>query len=108
MVDELYHDGYAAKRLEIGAVIGAAPAACVRRETPAPGDLIILLGGRTGRDGMGGATGSSKSHTVASLEACAPRFKRATRPRKESSSAVSSGSGAADKRCNDLARPAFR
>ncbi len=59
-VDEIYHDGYAAKRMEIGAVIAAAPAANVRRETPLPGDVVILLGGRTGRDGCGGATGSSK------------------------------------------------
>ena len=58
-VDELYHPGYAAKRMEVGAVIGAAPAANVRRECPAPGDVVLLLGGRTGRDGCGGATGSS-------------------------------------------------
>ena len=65
MVDEIYHDGYVAKRMEIGAVIAAAPAENVRRERPAPGDVVILLGGRTGRDGCGGATGSSKSHTLA-------------------------------------------
>ena len=70
IVDELYHPGYAAKRLEIGAVIGAVPADVVRRETPDPGDVVILLGGRTGRDGCGGATGSSKSHTQKSLETC--------------------------------------
>ncbi|MDD3213218.1 MAG: phosphoribosylformylglycinamidine synthase, partial [Eubacteriales bacterium] len=70
MVDELYHPGYAAKRMEIGAVVGAAPAANVRREVPAPGDVVILLGGRTGRDGCGGATGSSKSHKLESLETC--------------------------------------
>ncbi len=70
LVDELYHPGYAAKRMEIGAVIGAAPATNVRRETPAPGDVVILLGGRTGRDGCGGATGSSKSHSLESLETC--------------------------------------
>jgi phosphoribosylformylglycinamidine synthase len=67
-VDELYHPGYAAKRMEIGAVVGAVPAKNVRRETPVPGDAVILLGGRTGRDGCGGATGSSKAHTVSSLE----------------------------------------
>ena len=61
-VNELYHPGYAAKRMEIGAVVGATPADHVRRETPAPGDVIVLLGGRTGRDGIGGATGSSKAH----------------------------------------------
>ena len=70
IVDEIYHDGYAAKRMEIGAVIGAAPAENVRREEPQPGDIVVLLGGRTGRDGCGGATGSSKSHTAASLETC--------------------------------------
>ncbi len=70
LVDELYHPGYAAKRLEIGAVIGAAPLSHVRREEPAPGDVVLLLGGRTGRDGCGGATGSSKSHTQASIETC--------------------------------------
>ena len=69
-VDEMYHPGYAAKRLEIGAVVGAAPERNVRREQPAPGDVIILLGGRTGRDGCGGATGSSKVHKVESLETC--------------------------------------
>ena len=57
LVDEMYHPGYAAKRLEIGAVVGAAPEKNVRREVPAPGDKIVLLGGRTGRDGCGGATG---------------------------------------------------
>ena len=70
LVDELYHDGYAAKRLEIGAVVGAVPACHVRREHPLPGDLVILLGGRTGRDGCGGATGSSKSHQLASVDTC--------------------------------------
>lgn len=70
MVDELYHEGYVAKRMEIGAVVGAAPLRHVRREVPKPGDLIILLGGRTGRDGCGGATGSSKSHKLESLESC--------------------------------------
>ncbi len=69
-VAEVYHPGYMAKRLEIGAVLGAAPAENIRRETPVPGDVVILLGGKTGRDGCGGATGSSKSHTLASLENC--------------------------------------
>ena len=66
----MYHPGYVAKRMEIGAVVGAAPAENVRRETPAPGDVVMLLGGRTGRDGCGGATGSSKSHTLQSLDTC--------------------------------------
>jgi len=104
MVDELYHDGYAAKRLEIGAVIGAAPAACVRRETPAPGDLIILLGGRTGRDGMGGATGSSKSHTVASLEACGAEVQKGNAPEERKLQRLFRNREAAllIKRCNDF------
>ena len=67
-VSELYHPGYVAKRMEIGAVAGATPASHVRRECPAPGDVIVLLGGRTGRDGIGGATGSSKAHNVESIE----------------------------------------
>ncbi len=70
LVDEVYHPGYAAKRLEIGAVVGAAPEKNVRRERPVPGDVVVLLGGRTGRDGCGGATGSSKSHNQESLETC--------------------------------------
>ncbi len=70
LVDEMYHPGYAAKRLEIGAVVGAAPERNVRRECPTPGDQIVLLGGRTGRDGCGGATGSSKSHNLESTQTC--------------------------------------
>ncbi|OKY54632.1 phosphoribosylformylglycinamidine synthase [Megasphaera cerevisiae] len=69
-VKEYYNQGFVAKRMEIGAVLGAAPRENVVREVPVPGDIIILLGGKTGRDGMGGATGSSKKHTVASLETC--------------------------------------
>ncbi|MBR1555669.1 MAG: phosphoribosylformylglycinamidine synthase [Oscillospiraceae bacterium] len=69
-VAEVYHPGYMAKRLEIGAVLGAAPAENIRRERPVAGDVVILLGGKTGRDGCGGATGSSKSHTLESLESC--------------------------------------
>lgn len=69
-VKEYYHPGYVAKRMEIGAVIGAAPRSAVRREVPIPGDVIVLLGGKTGRDGCGGATGSSKEHTVNSLSSC--------------------------------------
>ncbi len=80
VVDEIYHDGYAAKRMEIGAVIAAAPAANVRREVPAPGDVVILLGGSTGRDGCGGATGSSKSHTVSSIETCGAEVQKGNAP----------------------------
>ncbi len=80
IVDEIYHDGYAAKRMEIGAVIAATPAENVRREVPAPGDVVILLGGSTGRDGCGGATGSSKSHTVESLESCGAEVQKGNAP----------------------------
>ncbi|OUO92523.1 phosphoribosylformylglycinamidine synthase [Gordonibacter sp. An230] len=79
-VNELYHPGYAAKRMEIGAVVGATPADHVRRETPAPGDVIVLLGGRTGRDGIGGATGSSKAHTAGSLESCGAEVQKGNAP----------------------------
>ncbi len=80
LVDEQYHPGYAAKRLEIGAVVGAAPENHVRREVPAPGDKIVLLGGRTGRDGCGGATGSSKSHKLESLENCGAEVQKGNAP----------------------------
>lgn len=70
LVDEIYHDGYKAKRMEIGAVVGAAPAENVVRMTPKPGDYILLLGGATGRDGCGGATGSSKAHDKQSIDVC--------------------------------------
>ena len=80
IVDEIYHPGYAAKRMEIGAVIAAAPAENVRRERPDPGDVVILLGGATGRDGCGGATGSSKSHTVESLETCGAEVQKGNAP----------------------------
>ncbi len=79
-VAEIYHEGYAAKRLEIGAVIAAAPASNVRRERPQPGDVVILLGGRTGRDGCGGATGSSKSHDLHSLESCGAEVQKGNAP----------------------------
>ncbi|MBR3873285.1 MAG: phosphoribosylformylglycinamidine synthase, partial [Clostridia bacterium] len=79
-VAELYHDGYLAKRLECGAVVAAAPAYNVRRECPAPGDIIILLGGRTGRDGIGGATGSSKSHNMKSLTTMASEVQKGNAP----------------------------
>ena len=79
-VAELYHEGYIAKRLECGAVVGAAPADHVRREVPAPGDVVILLGGRTGRDGIGGATGSSKSHNMKSLTTMASEVQKGNAP----------------------------
>ncbi|MDD7268100.1 MAG: phosphoribosylformylglycinamidine synthase, partial [Lachnospiraceae bacterium] len=79
-VKEIYHPDYIAKRMEIGAVVGAAPRAQVRRETAEPGDAIILLGGRTGRDGCGGATGSSKAHTTASIETCGAEVQKGNAP----------------------------
>ena len=79
-VAEVYHPGYIAKRLECGAVVGAAPASHVRREVPAPGDVVILLGGRTGRDGIGGATGSSKSHNMKSLTTMASEVQKGNAP----------------------------
>ncbi len=79
-VAEVYHPGYIAKRLECGAVVGAAPADHVRREVPAPGDVVILLGGRTGRDGIGGATGSSKSHNMKSLTTMASEVQKGNAP----------------------------
>ena len=79
-VAELYHEGYIAKRLECGAVVAAAPAYNVRRERPAAGDVIILLGGRTGRDGIGGATGSSKSHNMKSLTTMASEVQKGNAP----------------------------
>jgi len=79
-VAEIYDDGYIAKRMEIGAVIGAAPRKNVVRETPVPGDIIILLGGRTGRDGCGGATGSSKEHTEESLYTCGAEVQKGNPP----------------------------
>ena len=79
-VDEIYHPGYVAKRMEVGAVVGATPADHVRREEPAPGDKIILLGGRTGRDGIGGATGASKSQNVESLEDCGAEVQKGNAP----------------------------
>jgi phosphoribosylformylglycinamidine synthase len=79
-VAEIYHPGYVAKRLEIGAVIGAVPKKNVVREIPQPDDVVILLGGRTGRDGCGGATGSSKSHTQASLEHCGAEVQKGNAP----------------------------
>ena len=79
-VREIYDPGYLAKRLEVGAVVGAVKAENVRRESPAKGDVILLLGGRTGRDGIGGATGSSKEHTEASLESCGSEVQKGNAP----------------------------
>ena len=79
-VAEIYHDGYAAKRLEIGALIGAAPKENVVRKVPEPGDAVILLGGRTGRDGCGGATGSSKAHNSESLTSCGAEVQKGNAP----------------------------
>ena len=104
IVDELYHPGYAAKRMEIGAVIAATPAENVRRECPEDGDVVILLGGRTGRDGCGGATGSSKSHTVQSLESCGAEVQKGNAPEERKLQRLFRNSSACRmiKRCNDF------
>ena len=104
IVDEIYHPGYAAKRMEIGAVIAAAPAANVRRETPSDGDVVILLGGATGRDGCGGATGSSKSHTVSSLETCGAEVQKGNAPEERKLQRLFRNPAACRmiKRCNDF------
>ncbi len=103
-VDEIYHDGYVAKRLEIGAVIAAAPAENVRRERPQDGDIVILLGGRTGRDGCGGATGSSKSHTLESLESCGAEVQKGNAPEERKLQRLFRNKEASllIKRCNDF------
>ena len=80
LVDEVYHPNYVAKRLEIGAVMGAAPRKNVIRENSDPDDIIILLGGRTGRDGCGGATGSSKAHNTASIDTCGAEVQKGNAP----------------------------
>ena len=104
LVEEIYHDGYAAKRMEIGAVVGAAPADAVRREVPAPGDVVILLGGRTGRDGCGGATGSSKAHTHESLETCGAEVQKGNAPEERKLQRLFRNRDAVRmiKRCNDF------
>ena len=104
MVNELYHDGYAAKRMEIGAVIAAAPQENVRRERPEDGDIVILLGGRTGRDGCGGATGSSKKHTVSSLESCGAEVQKGNAPEERKLQRLFRNEEASKliKRCNDF------
>ncbi len=104
IVDEIYHPGYAAKRMEIGAVIAAAPQENVRREVPAPGDVVILLGGSTGRDGCGGATGSSKSHTAQSLETCGAEVQKGNAPEERKLQRLFRNKEATQmiKRCNDF------
>ena len=104
IVDELYHPGYAAKRMEIGAVIAAAPAANVRREKPLPGDVVILLGGSTGRDGIGGATGSSKAHNAHSVETCGAEVQKGNAPEERKLQRLFRDPAATRmiKRCNDF------
>ena len=103
-VHEIYHPGYTAKHMEIGAVIGAAPAENVRRERPAPGDVVLLIGGRTGRDGCGGATGSSKSHSLESLETCGAEVQKGNPPEERKLQRLFRNPEAARliKRCNDF------
>ena len=103
-VAEVYHPGYVAKRMEIGAVLGAAPAENIRRERPVPGDIVILLGGKTGRDGCGGATGSSKSHTLESLESCGAEVQKGNPPEERKLQRLFRNPDVTKmiKRCNDF------
>ena len=103
-VAEVYHDGYVAKHLEVGAVVGAAPASNVVRERPAPGDVVVLLGGRTGRDGIGGATGSSKRHNKASLTTMASEVQKGNAPEERKIQRLFRDSQVTRmiKRCNDF------
>ena len=104
IVDEIYHPGYAAKRMEIGAVVAAAPEENVRRERPAPGDVVILLGGSTGRDGIGGATGSSKAHNAHSVETCGAEVQKGNAPEERKLQRLFRNGKATRmiKRCNDF------
>ncbi len=104
IVDEIYHPGYAAKRMEIGAVIAAAPQENVRREVPTPGDKVILLGGSTGRDGIGGATGSSKAHNMQSVETCGAEVQKGNAPEERKLQRLFRNPKATKmiKRCNDF------
>ncbi len=103
-VTELYDDGYVAKRMEIGAVIGASPKENVIRECPEPGDIIVLLGGRTGRDGCGGATGSSKAHDSSSIETCGAEVQKGNPPTERKIQRLFRNGEVAKmiKRCNDF------
>jgi phosphoribosylformylglycinamidine synthase len=103
-VEEFYHEGYTAKRMEIGAVLGAVPAANVRREEPRAGDIVLLVGGRTGRDGCGGATGSSKAHKKESLQTCGAEVQKGNAPVERSLQRLFRDGGTAGmiKRCNDF------
>ena len=104
MVDEIYHPGYAAKRMEIGAVMAATPQENVRREVPQDGDIVILLGGRTGRDGIGGATGSSKAHNAHSVETCGAEVQKGNAPEERKLQRLFRNAEACKmiKRCNDF------
>ena len=104
IVDEIYHPGYAAKRMEIGAVIAAAPQENVRRERPVPGDIVILLGGSTGRDGIGGATGASKAHNAHSVETCGAEVQKGNAPEERKLQRLFRNAAACRmiKRCNDF------
>ena len=104
MVDELYHPGYVAKRMEIGAVVAAAPEKNVRRERPEPGDIVIYLGGSTGRDGIGGATGSSKAHNAHSVENCGAEVQKGNAPEERKLQRLFRNEEASRliKRCNDF------
>jgi len=104
IVHEIYHPGYLAKRMEVGAVIGAAPRGHVRRRRPQLGDVVILLGGRTGRDGIGGATGSSKSLTATSIDTCAAEVQKGNPPTERKIQRLFRDPAAAELivRCNDF------
>jgi len=104
LVSEIYHEGYKAKRMEVGAVVAATPAKNVRRETPIPGDTIILLGGKTGRDGCGGATGSSKEHTKDSLALCGAEVQKGNAPEERKIQRLFRKENVARmiKKCNDF------
>ena len=103
-VQEYYHDKFVAKRMEIGGVIGAAPRSAVRRERPAAGDIVVLLGGKTGRDGCGGATGSSKAHKLESLETCGAEVQKGNAPVERKLHRLFRNAEACRmiKRCNDF------
>ena len=104
IVDEIYHPGYAAKRMEVGAVMAAAPAVNVRRERPEPGDVVLLVGGSTGRDGIGGATGSSKAHNTQSVETCGAEVQKGNAPEERKLQRLFRNGNATRliKRCNDF------